>query len=58
MPYIFVIWVAFWLAMVVGWVLNIIALAGSQFETLTVLLVFRIIGVFVPPVGAVLGYFF
>lgn len=53
--------VAFWgaavLAIGVGWVLNIIALAGMSFDPITGLAVLRVIGVFIPPLGAVLGYF-
>lgn len=41
----------------VGWVLNIIELAGMSFEPITGLAVLRVIGVFIPPLGAVLGYF-
>lgn len=46
------------IAIAIGWVMNIIALihAGSL-STLTVLLVLRIIGIFIPPLGAILGYF-
>lgn len=41
----------------VGWVLNVIDLLGTSFDPLTGLAVARVIGVFVPPLGAVLGYF-
>jgi len=39
-----------------GWVLNIIAIAHANFNDITGLLVLRIIGVFVAPLGAILGY--
>jgi len=45
------------LAGVVGWVMNIVDIVNSDFSSITGMLVVRIIGVFVPPLGAVLGYF-
>ena len=39
-----------------GWVSNLIALAHSNFEPLTGMVVVRIIGVFAVPVGVVMGY--
>ena len=41
---------------VYGWVQNIIILAGSNFDPLTGMVVLRAIGVFVAPLGAVLGF--
>ena len=38
-----------------GWIANIVKLVGSSFDV-TGLLVGRVIGVFIPPVGAVLGF--
>lgn len=40
----------------VGWVMNIITLFGSSFAPLTVEVVSRVVGVFIAPLGAVLGY--
>lgn len=42
---------------VIGWVWNIVKLCAMSFDPLTGLLVVRAIGIFVPPVGAVVGYF-
>ena len=39
-----------------GWVWNIIKIAGSDFGTITGLLVMRVIGVFLAPLGAVMGF--
>jgi hypothetical protein len=47
----------FWVAAVVGWILNIVAIAGSSFDVLSGMLILRVIGIFVAPLGAVLGYF-
>lgn len=42
----------------IGWVWNIVKIIGTDvFWPLTGLLVLRIIGVFVPPIGAIVGYF-
>ncbi len=49
------IWIAFVLAAVVGWVMNIVAIAGA--ESITGMVVVRLIGVFMAPLGAVPGYF-
>lgn len=41
---------------VIGWIMNIIAIAHSEFVPITGLLVLRIVGIFIGPIGAVLGY--
>lgn len=40
-----------------GWISNIIKLASMDFGGVTGMLVLRAIGVFVAPLGAVLGFF-
>lgn len=40
-----------------GWGLNIVELAGTSFSPITGLAILRVIGVFIPPLGAILGYF-
>ena len=42
---------------VYGWVANIITLWHSNFSEITGVLVLRTIGIFVAPLGIVLGYF-
>ncbi len=39
-----------------GWGLNIVALAGTDFSPLTGMAVLRCIGIFVAPLGAILGF--
>lgn len=39
-----------------GWIANIVKIAGSSFDPLTAMPSLRVIGVVVPPLGAVLGY--
>lgn len=41
---------------VYGWVMNIVTLAGSSFDPLTGIVVLRVIGVFIPLLGSVLGF--
>lgn len=61
MKYNMNIWAAFtivaiWLAGILGWVLNLVTIFDSSFSPITGPLVLRIIGVFIAPIGAVLGY--
>jgi hypothetical protein len=45
-------------ALIIGWVLNICALVAAVGNTVvTTLFIARIFGVFVLPIGGVLGYF-
>lgn len=46
-----------WLAGVVGWVMNIVAIATGTFDPVTPMMVLRLIGVFMLPLGGVLGWF-
>ena len=39
-----------------GWVMNIMTIAGSSFDSITGMLVLRVVGVFMAPLGAVLGW--
>ena len=51
--------IAVFLAAIVGWVMNIISLVGFEgtLASAGILEVFRVIGIFVAPLGAILGYF-
>ena len=42
---------------IVGWIMNIVAIAHANINEISGLLILRIIGIFVAPLGAVLGYF-
>lgn len=53
---VMMIYVAVILAGVYGWVNNILIIAHSDFVHLTGMFVLRCIGVFVAPLGAVLGF--
>lgn len=39
-----------------GWIANIVKLVGSNFDPLTGMVVARAVGIFVAPLGAVLGF--
>lgn len=46
-----------WAFGVIGWVWNIVKIVGSSFDVITGMLVVRVIGIFVAPIGCILGYF-
>lgn len=52
--------IGIWLAAIIGWVLNIVALVGfsGTLATMGTLEIARIIGIFVAPLGSILGLFF
>lgn len=50
--------IALWILSIVGWVMNIVVLYGASFDPLTGPVILRIVGVFVAPLGAILGLFF
>lgn len=56
---LYIVWLAFLVAiaigLIVGWVLNVVTLYNAPPE-LTWSLVVRVIGVFVAPLGAILGW--
>lgn len=39
-----------------GWIANIFKLAVSSFEPLTGVVILRVVGIFIAPLGAVLGF--
>lgn len=47
---------AVWLIFAVGWVMNIITIWNTMDNPITAKFILRCIGVFVGPVGAILGY--
>ncbi len=44
------------IAIAYGWIANIITIANSNFSDITGILVLRVVGIFVAPLGVVLGY--
>lgn len=53
-----IVWLAIVIGLGIGWVMNILAVIHSDFAHITGLLVVRVIGVIVVPLGSFLGYFF
>ena len=45
------------IAGIVGWVMNIVNLIGTIGSSIDAEFVLRLVGVFVAPLGAILGYF-
>lgn len=41
---------------IAGWVMNLVTIAHANFSNIDGLLVLRIIGIFISPIGAVLGW--
>lgn len=53
------VWIAVAIALVLGWVLNIVTLFGmasTPVTDVTLMFILRVVGIFVPPLGGVLGY--
>jgi len=50
---------AVWILSIIGWVMNIVKLLsfGGAVAAMGILEVLRVVGIFVAPLGAVLGYF-
>jgi hypothetical protein len=52
------LWLAVIITGVVGWVLNIVKLMGMTLDAVTIELVLRGVGIFVAPLGSIMGLFF
>lgn len=50
--------IALWILGIVGWIANLVVLYGASFDPLTGPVILRIVGIFVAPLGAILGLFF
>ena len=53
-----VLYLLVWVVCIVGWILNCIAIANTYMLDITGLFILRIVGIFIFPLGAVLGIFF
>lgn len=54
---VIVVWLVIVLALGIGWIENIIKIAGSDFGHLSGVLILRVVGIFIVPLGSVMGYF-
>jgi hypothetical protein len=52
-----VVYALFSLVVSVGWIWNVVKIVQSGFDVFSGMLIARCIGVFVAPLGAVLGFF-
>ena len=48
--------IGLWIAGIVGWVMNIITLYHMSFATINGELVLRLVGIFVAPIGSIMGF--
>ncbi len=51
-----VVWISLLILAIGGWVANIVKLIGMDFGAITGLLIVRAVGIFIAPLGAVMGY--
>jgi hypothetical protein len=56
MKAVFLLYIAAFVSMAIGWVANIVQIVHMIHEPVTTELVIRIVGVFAAPVGSVLGW--
>lgn len=50
--------IGLWLTILVGWIMNIVALAQTEGPILdNAIGILRVVGIVVPPLGAVMGFF-
>lgn len=50
------VWLAIVVAATYGWVMNIVHLYYSNFNDITGILILRVVGIFIAPLGSVMGY--
>ena len=51
------IWFTLCAAAVTGWILNVVTIAHTGLSDMTGMLILRVVGIFMLPLGAILGYF-
>lgn len=54
--YLILAWIVLLIAGGIGWIMNIVDIAQADWSHITGMLILRVIGIFIPPLGAVLGY--
>ncbi len=52
--------VLLWLIVIVGWIMNIVSVISLALadNPITTLFILKIVGIFIVPLGSILGYFF
>ncbi len=52
------LWLGLILTCFVGWIMNVVAVFHMNFDTINGEIVLRLIGIFVAPLGSIMGLFF
>lgn len=47
---------AVFLGLIIGWVWNIVKIYSGSIDPITLKMILRIVGIFIAPLGAILGY--
>lgn len=55
--FMILLYIAIFLVALVGWVMNIVDIFHSNFSNITGELVLRIVGIFIAPLGYIMGLF-
>lgn len=58
MGYVILAYTALAIGVLVGYIMNIVDLVHATMSPLTTVVVLRIVGLFIPPLGAIMGYAF
>lgn len=56
MPYAVAAYALFWIAVIVGYIWNIVKIVGAISDPITTMFVLRVVGAFAAPLGVILGY--
>ena len=51
------VFIIVWLALAVGWVMNVVEIVQTVSDPITGMFILRCVGIIVAPLGGVLGYF-
>lgn len=49
--------IAIWIAVIYGWIANIVDIIHTVSDPITGMFILRCVGIIVAPVGAIMGYF-
>ena len=56
MPYAIAAYALFWIAVIVGYIWNIVKIVGAISDPITTMFILRVVGAFAAPLGVILGY--
>jgi len=49
-------WIIFWIAIGIGWVLNLIQIISHMHDYISLFMIIKILGLFAAPLGGILGW--